>query len=159
MIALKTADLRKDIKRVSELVNAGEYVLVSRPRNENLVILSEKEFNRLERVYREQEKALDRERLLDIRELKKVLVPVFRANGTKRAILFGSRAKGTAGENSDIDLLVDSGLRGLARFGLIDDIAQATGMMVDLIDVADVKPGSRIDKEIKNTGVLIYEAD
>jgi antitoxin YefM len=50
MIALRTVDLRNDFKRVSELVNAGEKVLIARPHNENLVVLSEKEYNELEKA-------------------------------------------------------------------------------------------------------------
>ena len=43
-------------------------------------------------------------------QLKRVLTPVFDAYGVRKAILFGSYAKGTATEKSDIDLLVDSRL-------------------------------------------------
>ena len=52
MIALRTVDLRNDFKRVSDLVNSGEKVLIARPRNENLVVLSEKEYNELEKAWR-----------------------------------------------------------------------------------------------------------
>lgn len=52
MIALKTIDMRNDFKKVSDLVNSGETVLIARPRNENLVVLSEKEYNELERTRR-----------------------------------------------------------------------------------------------------------
>jgi len=47
MIALRTIDLRNDFKRVSNLVYSGEKVLIARPRNENLIILSEREYNEL----------------------------------------------------------------------------------------------------------------
>ena len=50
MIALRTVDLRNDFKRVSNLIYSGETVLIARPRNENLVILSEKEYNELEKA-------------------------------------------------------------------------------------------------------------
>lgn len=50
MIALRTVDMRNDFKRVSELVISGEKVLIARPRNENLVVLSEKEYNELEKL-------------------------------------------------------------------------------------------------------------
>ena len=50
MVALKTADIRNEFKKVSDMVHTGEKVLISRPRNENLVILSEKEYNELERI-------------------------------------------------------------------------------------------------------------
>ena len=35
----------------------------------------------------------------------------------------GTSAKGVATAKSDIDLLVDSGLRGLAFFGLLEDVS------------------------------------
>ena len=50
MIALKTMDVRNDFKRVSDLINSGEKVLIARPHNENLVVLSEKEYNELEKA-------------------------------------------------------------------------------------------------------------
>ena len=50
MIALKTMDLRNDFKRVSALINAGERVLIARPRNENLVVLSERDYNELDKA-------------------------------------------------------------------------------------------------------------
>ena len=50
MIALKTVDLRNDFKKVSDLVNSGEKVLISRPRNENLVVISESEYNKMEKL-------------------------------------------------------------------------------------------------------------
>ena len=50
MIALKTVDLRNDFKKVSDLINSGEKVLISRPRNENLIVLSEQEYNELEKI-------------------------------------------------------------------------------------------------------------
>lgn len=49
MIVLKTVDLRNDFKKVSDLVNSGEKVLISRPRNENLIILRESDYNDLEK--------------------------------------------------------------------------------------------------------------
>ena len=49
MIVLKTIDLRNDFKKVSDLVMSGEKVLISRPRNENLVVLSESEYRELEK--------------------------------------------------------------------------------------------------------------
>lgn len=55
MIALRAADLKNEFKKVSELVTSGEKVLISRPRNENLVVISEKEYNVLEKIRRNAE--------------------------------------------------------------------------------------------------------
>jgi predicted nucleotidyltransferase len=70
--------------------------------------------------------------------------------------LFGSYAKGCADKNSDVDFLVDSGLRGLAFFGLLEDVVTALDKDVDLIDVSQVMSGSMTDNEISGSGVMIY---
>ena len=89
-------------------------------------------------------------------ELQRILTPIFRQNGVKQAILFGSYAKGLATAKSDIDLLVDSGLRGLAFFGLLEDVATAIDAPIDLLDVSQIEKNSRIDREIRENGVAIY---
>jgi predicted nucleotidyltransferase len=91
-----------------------------------------------------------------IEEIKSRLAPVFGAVGVRSAVLFGSYAKGLAGGRSDIDLLVDSGLRGLSFVGLAESVREALDMDVEVIDVRYVKSGSRVDNEIRESGVRIY---
>lgn len=55
MIALRTVDIRNDFKKVSDFVKSGEKVLIARPHNENLVVISEKEYNELEKARRNAE--------------------------------------------------------------------------------------------------------
>lgn len=90
-------------------------------------------------------------------EIQKKLRPIFVEYGISSAILFGSVATGTDTENSDLDLLVDSGLRGLEFVGLIEAVRQAVGMPVDVFDVTHIEPDSRIEQEIQMTGITIYE--
>ncbi len=90
-------------------------------------------------------------------QLKTCLIPAFRKNGVRKAILFGSYSKGLATARSDIDLLVDSGLRGMSFFGLLEDVCRSVDCEIDMIDTADIIPGSKIDEEIQRTGVVIYE--
>ena len=92
-----------------------------------------------------------------LEQLRHVLVPIFQKNKVRKAILFGSYGKGQATAHSDVDLLVDSGLRGLAFFGLMDDVCESLECKVDLIDTCDVIPDSRVEREIRNTGFVIYE--
>jgi predicted nucleotidyltransferase len=94
--------------------------------------------------------------IYDIAEIKRRLEPVFRVNGVKSAVLFGSYAKGEATENSDIDLLVDSGLRGLDFVELIEYVRDALQKEVDVIDRHYIDKNSRIEHEVNNTGVVIY---
>ena len=90
--------------------------------------------------------------------IKNVLDPVFNKYSVKKATLFGSYAKGNADEKSDIDLLLDSGLRGLRFVELIEAIHSAVDKDVDVFDISHIVPGSRIQDEINRHGVTIYEA-
>ena len=88
--------------------------------------------------------------------IKSILTPVFVKYDIKQAVLFGSFAKGCANENSDVDLLVDSRLKGLRFVGFTEAVRQAVDRPVDVIDVSHIEKDSRIDKEIRSTGVTIY---
>jgi hypothetical protein len=92
-----------------------------------------------------------------VEEIQSILEPVFKEHKTIRAILFGSYAKGCAKENSDIDILVDSGLKGLAFFGLLNDVTEALSKDVDLFDYQQFSPESTMFKEIHENGIIIYE--
>ena len=98
---------------------------------------------------------MDQEKVLNI--AKEYAAAVRKVVDTTAIFLYGSYAKGTAQPASDVDLWVDSGLRGLSFFGLLEDVCRCVQCEVDLIDRADVIPGSAVDREIHNTGVVIYE--
>ena len=91
-------------------------------------------------------------------DIRTRIIPVLKDYGVRNAVLFGSYAKGEADADSDIDLLVDSGLKGLSFVGLIEDFREALDdREVDVMDIRHIEKDSRVDKEIKETGVLIYE--
>lgn len=92
-----------------------------------------------------------------IDKIKTLLAPVFKSYDIRKAVLFGSYGKGEPSISSDIDLLVDSNLKGLRFVGLIEDVRKIMDKDIDLFDVSHVEKGSFIDSEIQNTGVLIYE--
>ena len=95
--------------------------------------------------------------ILTIEEIKRRLLPVMKQNNVARAVLFGSYSKGKATENSDVDLMVESHLHGLDFVGLIEDIRQSLlDKEVDVIDISQILPGSKISEEIERTGVSIY---
>lgn len=90
-------------------------------------------------------------------EIKNALQPVFVRYNVKKAVLFGSYVKGLANKESDVDLLLDSGLRGLKFVGLIEDVRAALDKEVDVFDKTHIIPGSKISSEIQKDGVVIYE--
>ena len=45
MLAVKSMDVRDNFKNLCDKVYNGETLVISRPRNENIIMLSEKEYN------------------------------------------------------------------------------------------------------------------
>ena len=95
--------------------------------------------------------------MMNISSLQSDLRPIFASYGINKAILFGSFSKGTNTENSDIDIMVDSNLKGLKFLGLLEEIKAVTGREVDLIDLSHIEKNSFVENEIMRTGRVIYE--
>ena len=76
----------------------------------------------------------------------------------RRLILFGSHAKGTAQERSDIDFFLDSDGRitGFDFFALKASLEDTFQREVDLLPDVDVIPNSRVANEIARDGVMVY---
>jgi len=90
-------------------------------------------------------------------EIKQRLQPIFISHQIRQAILFGSYGKGNATQNSDVDLLVDSDLRGLRFVGFVEELREALDdKEMDVFDITHVEPKSRIAEEIRQTGIEIY---
>lgn len=90
-------------------------------------------------------------------ELSALLKNVFEKNGIKKAIVFGSYATGCAKCRSDIDMCVETDLRGLAFIDFIEDVRRALKIDPDIVRASEVVKDSRLEKEIKKDGVVIYE--
>ncbi len=52
MLALKAIDVKNNFKSICAQVFSGETVMLSRPKNQNIVMISEAEYNRLEKARR-----------------------------------------------------------------------------------------------------------
>lgn len=93
-----------------------------------------------------------------IDEIKTLLEPVFRKHHVRRAILFGSYSCGQASKMSDVDILVDSHLRGLGFFALLEDVVNTLQRDVDLIDTRQLIDKSSFKDNIDHNGIEIYAA-
>ena len=86
------------------------------------------------------------------------LIEVCRNHGTRRVALFGSFARGEAGPESDIDLIVDfsrpTGFLALVK--LERELSEAMGRKVDLLTEQAISPHLR--ERILNEQQVIYEA-
>ena len=97
--------------------------------------------------------------MLTIEQIKETVSKYGKKYGIKNAYLFGSYAKGTADDKSDVDIIIDDGgnietLLELSSFrtDLIDEL----GANVDVLTVDGVRP--RFYELIKNDRVALYGA-
>lgn len=70
-----------------------------------------------------------------INEIKEIIIPIAKMHGVKKICLFGSYAKETATEKSDIDFYIDKGkITDLIKyFELVNDLEEKLGCHVDII--------------------------
>lgn len=93
----------------------------------------------------------------DIDEIQRIVAPIAHFYGVKRLYLFGSYAKGTASEKSDVDLLVEKGkpMSLLKLSGMRQMVQEALNLSVDLVTTVGIESDFR--KEIAGTEILLYE--
>lgn len=98
-------------------------------------------------------------KIYSIDDIKMVLSEILNNTDVEKAILFGSYAKNTPTKNSDIDILLDSNgkVKGLKFFAIIDMIKEKFDKDVDVIEKSEIDKNSKIEKEIEQTGVVVYE--
>ena len=79
--------------------------------------------------------------------------------GVYSVVLFGSYAKNLATANSDLDLVIDTReqLMGFKLYSLITKIEEEFNKNIDAFEKSEIIENSKIDEEIKKTGVVVYE--
>ena len=99
------------------------------------------------------------EKIYSIEEIKVMLKEILKNFTVKKAILFGSYAKNTPTEKSDIDLVIDSEgkLLNIYFYGLLEDLVQKLQKNVDLFEISEIQKDSRIYNDIQSEGVVVYE--
>lgn len=77
-----------------------------------------------------------------IEEIKRKILPILQRYKVTKVGLFGSCVRGDMKENSDIDILVEikSDISLLDFIGLKQEIEQALGSKVDLVEYDTIKP-------------------
>jgi predicted nucleotidyltransferase len=71
---------------------------------------------------------------------------VLKAAGAKEVFIFGSAARGTMRDGSDVDFAI-SGLPPEAFYRAMSDATRALGRVLDLVDLDEVTPFTRYLKE------------
>ncbi len=92
-----------------------------------------------------------------IGEIKEKTIPVAKEYGIKQMSLFGSYARGSANDESDVDLYIDKGrLKSLIQyFQFVADLERALQCHVDVVSIG-IEDTDFLNR-IKSEGVLLYE--
>ena len=93
--------------------------------------------------------------ILTITGIRSRVLPVLDKHGIEMCILFGSYAKGSATDKSDVDLLVKTDITGLDFFTLVDELYHALSKKVDLITTKQLTTSQGLLEEILKDGVKI----
>ncbi|MBR2282008.1 MAG: nucleotidyltransferase domain-containing protein [Spirochaetales bacterium] len=94
--------------------------------------------------------------ILAFEDLKSKVSSVCEQNDVDFCILFGSYSKGKATEKSDVDLLLKTNAKGIAFYGLVEDLRQSLRKKVDVLRVEDLDGNTALMSEIFRDGVKIY---
>ncbi len=92
-----------------------------------------------------------------IDEIKVKVYPIAKNYGIRRVSLFGSYARGTANDNSDIDICIDKGrMRSLIQyFAFINDLEKSLQCHVDVV-TSGIQDEEFLNNILRDE-VLLYE--
>ena len=93
----------------------------------------------------------------DIKAKLEDFIDLCKSHKVKYLYAFGSSTTDSFdSQTSDIDLVVDGGIKGLDFFGLLEDVTNLFVKQVDLIHLSQIEKGSHTYKEIMK-GMILFE--
>lgn len=92
-----------------------------------------------------------------IKEIQNIAVPIAKKHGVSSLSLFGSYARNSANEKSDVDFCIDKGkIRGLFQyFAFVNELEQAFDCHVDVVTTG-IKDQEFL-RDIQKDRIILYE--
>jgi len=94
--------------------------------------------------------------VLSVDKIKQICTQVFSDFPVEFCYLFGSYAKGSAGQTSDVDLLISTSLSGLMFYELVETLREKLQKRVDVIHQSQLRENYDLTNEILKDGIKIY---
>ena len=94
--------------------------------------------------------------ILTLESIEAACSEVFSRYPVTWCYLFGSYAKGTATEQSDVDLAVSDGVEGMRFFGMVEALKTSLRKNVDVLTPEQLSKNPQLLNEIMQDGVKIY---
>lgn len=97
--------------------------------------------------------------MLTLTDISNKIKPIIEESPIQVVTVFGSFARGTNADGSDIDMVIDShgALKGIDFFIWADKIARTLPIKSDIFEAREIKKESKLNNRIKKEGVVIYE--
>ena len=94
--------------------------------------------------------------IVDLEYISRKCSEIFDKYKINFCYLFGSYAKGKAKDDSDVDLLISTEIKGLKFFGLVEELRNSLHKKVDVLEVIGLKDNVALLEEILKDGIKIY---
>ena len=94
--------------------------------------------------------------ILSVEEITKKCADIFKDYNVHYCYLFGSYAKGNAGESSDVDLLISSDEKGLKFCEMVERLREVLHKKVDALDHKQLLKNEVLLNEVLKDGIKIY---
>ena len=94
--------------------------------------------------------------ILTIKEITDICSSIFSTLDVQYCYLFGSYAKGSASETSDIDLLISTSITGMKFYDLVESLREELKKKVDLLTLDQLNDNPELLNEILKDGIKIY---
>ena len=101
------------------------------------------------------------DKIYTLDEIKAIAAPIARQYGVAAMYLFGSYARGTATESSDIDLLIDTSgtnIKSLLSLSAVYcDLEDALQKSIDLITVSSLEQRPQLENDVRFRDTVLKE--
>ena len=94
--------------------------------------------------------------LLTIDGIREICSRIFSEYSVEFCYLFGSYAKGTATDTSDVDLLISTETTGLRYYEMAERLREALHKKVDVLDMKQLLNNENLLREVLKEGIRIY---
>lgn len=95
--------------------------------------------------------------ILTLADIKAGCAEVFAGYRVEFCWLFGSYAKGTPKESSDVDLVIAADEEGLRYYELAERLRETLRKRIDLLDIKQLTGNEALLREVLREGIRIYE--
>lgn len=94
--------------------------------------------------------------ILSLEDIIEIVSSVLSKRDVNFCYLFGSYAKNRANPLSDVDLIIDTPITGLKFYGLIEELRQSLGKVVDLLKINQLLDNENLLRNVLKEGIKIY---